>query len=152
MNNQLTEEDIKKLREEVAYRNTKLRFEIAKEKMVAAAFGDRSENAEYKAASQRYYENNRRIAYLTRMIKSSVEIPTAIDNGKVSIGSTVEIKFLDSGETDEITLDTIVNADPIENIISIDSPLGKAIVGKSIGDIVNVEFPNGLHSIEILSL
>lgn len=152
MNNQLTEEDIKKLREEVAYRNTKLRFEIAKEKMVAAAFGDRSENAEYKAASQRYYENNRRIAYLTRMIKSSVEVPTIIENGKVSLGSKVTIKFLDSGETDEITLDTIVNADPMESIISIDSPLGSAIIGKSIGDVVDVEFPNGLHSIVIVSL
>lgn len=151
MNNQLTEEDIKKLREEVAYRNTKLRFEIAKEKMVAAAFGDRSENAEYKAASQRYYENNRRIAYLTRMIKSSVEVAAVIDKNKVSMGSTVSLKFLDSGETDEIKLDTIINANPIENIISIDSPLGRAIIGKSIGDVVNVEFPDGLHSIKILS-
>lgn len=152
MNNQLTEEDINKLKEEMDYRNTTLRFEIAKEKMVAAAFGDRSENAEYKAAKQRYYENNRRIGYLKRMIKSSTIVAASTDSEKVSIGSTVKIKFLDSGETDELTLQTVLNADPIENIISIDSPLGIAIIGKKAGDIVEVEFPDGSHSIEILSL
>lgn len=152
MNNQLTQEDIKKLKEEMDYRNTTLRFEIAREKMVAAAFGDRSENAEYKAAKQRYYENNRRIGYLKRMIKSSTVVEAVVHKDKVSIGSTVKIKFLDSNEIDELTLETVLNANPIENIISIDSPLGKAIIGKSIGDIVNVNFPDGSHSIEILSL
>lgn len=152
MNNQLTQEDIDKLKEELEYRNTTLRFEIAKEKMEAAAFGDRSENAEYKAAKQRYYENNRRIGYLKRMIKSSTIVAAADTGGKISIGSTVKVKFLDDDDIDEFTLQTVLNADPLKNIISIDSPIGKALLGKSAGDVIQVEFPDGIHSIEILSL
>lgn len=151
MNNQLTQEDVDKLKTELDYRNTTLRFEIAKEKMEAAAFGDRSENAEYKAAKQRYYENNRRMGYLKRMIKSSTIVAADNHEGKVSIGSTVKVKFLDDDDTDEFTLQTVLNADPLENIISIDSPIGKAIIGKSIGDIVQVKFPDGIHSLEIIA-
>lgn len=151
MNNQLTQADIDKLKAELKYRDTTLRLEIAKEKMEAAAFGDRSENAEYKAAKQRYYQNNRRIGYLKRMIKSSTIVNADNSKGKASIGSTVKIQFLDDGDTDEFTLQTVLNADPLKNIISIDSPVGKAIIGKSIGDVVEVEFPDGMHSIKILS-
>ena len=70
MNKKLTEENLKKLRDELDYRMTVKRAEIAKEKLIAAAHGDRSENAEYKAACENYRENDNRIQYLLNMISS----------------------------------------------------------------------------------
>lgn len=81
MNNILTEENIKKLREELDYRMTVKRAEIAKEKLVAAAHGDRSENAEYKEACRNYRENDNRIQYLLTMISTATVInDDSIDN------------------------------------------------------------------------
>ena len=74
MNNQLTAENINKLREELDYRMTVKRAEIAKEKLVAAAHGDRSENAEYKEACRNYRENDNRIQYLLSMISTATVI------------------------------------------------------------------------------
>ena len=74
MNNILTEENIKKLREELDYRMTVKRAEIAKDKLIAAAHGDRSENAEYKAACENYRENDNRIQYLLTMISTATVV------------------------------------------------------------------------------
>ena len=72
MNKKLTEENLKKLRDELDYRMTVKRAEIAKEKLIAAAHGDRSENAEYKAACENYRENDNRIQYLLNMISTAI--------------------------------------------------------------------------------
>ncbi|MBE6047840.1 MAG: transcription elongation factor GreA, partial [Clostridium sp.] len=74
MHNQLTEENIKKLRDELEYRLTVKRAEIAKEKLIAAAHGDRSENAEYKEACANYRENDNRIQYLLSMISTATVV------------------------------------------------------------------------------
>ena len=87
MNNELTEENIKKLREELDYRMTVKRAEIAKEKLIAAAHGDRSENAEYKEACANYRENDNRIQYLMNMISTATVIEDAKDKSVLGIPS-----------------------------------------------------------------
>ena len=93
MHNQLTEENIKKLRDELEYRMTVKRAEIAKEKLVAAAHGDRSENAEYKEACANYRENDNRIQYLLTMISTA----TVVDDeslDKSALGINMMMKLL----------------------------------------------------------
>ena len=98
MHNVLTEENVKKLREELEYRLTVKRAEIAKEKMVAAAHGDRSENAEYKEACANYRENDNRIQYLMNMISTATVIEDAKDKSVLGIGSKAKVKFVEDDE------------------------------------------------------
>ena len=96
MNNQLTIENIKKLQDELDYRMTVKRAEIAKEKMIAAAHGDRSENAEYKAACAEYRENDNRIQYLLTMISTATVIDeSSLDKSVLGINSKAKIKFIE---------------------------------------------------------
>ena len=92
MNNELTEENIRKLREELDYRLTVKRAEIAKEKLIAAAHGDRSENAEYKEACANYRENDNRIQYLLSMISTAKVIDDSeMDKSTLGINSVSPI-------------------------------------------------------------
>lgn len=153
MNNTLTEENIKKLREELDYRLTVKRAEIAKEKLVAAAHGDRSENAEYKEACANYRENDNRIQYLLTMISTATVIDdTDIDKSVLGINSKARIKFIDDDDEDIITLVTTMDLDPENMCISIESDLGKALSGKKAGDIVEVNAPAENYSVEILEI
>ena len=96
MNNILTEENIKKLREELDYRMTVKRAEIAKDKLIAAADGDRSENAEYKAACENYRENDNRIQYLLTMISTATVVDDAsLDKSVLGINSKARIRFVE---------------------------------------------------------
>lgn len=153
MNNQLTEENIKKLREELEYRLTVKRAEIAKEKLEAAAHGDRSENAEYKEACRNYRENDNRIQYLLTMISTATIIDESkLDKSTLGINTKARIRFVEDDEEEEITLVTTLDLD-IENMcISIESDLGKALNGKKPGDIVEVNAPAGNYKVEILEI
>ena len=94
MNNKLTKKNIEKLQEELDYRMTVKRAEIAKEKLIAAAHGDRSENAEYKEACANYRANDNRIQYLMTMISTATIIDeTDIDNSVLNLNSKAKIKF-----------------------------------------------------------
>lgn len=153
MNNILTKDNIKKLRDELEYRMTTKRAEIAKEKQEAAAHGDRSENAEYKAACANYRENDNRIQYLLTMISTA----TVIDEknaGKsiLGINSKARIKFIEDEDEAIVTLVTTMDIDPENMRISIESDLGKALSGKKVGDIIEVNAPKGKYTIEILEI
>lgn len=153
MNNQLTKENLKKLQDELDYRMTVKRAEIAKEKMIAAAHGDRSENAEYKAACAEYRENDNRIQYLFTMISTATVIDDEIvDKSILGINSKAKIKFLEDDFEDEITLVTTLDAKPEEMLISIESDLGKALAGKKAGDIVTVNAPGDNYEVKILEI
>lgn len=153
MNNILTEDNIKKLQEELDYRMTVKRAEIAKEKLVAAAHGDRSENAEYKEACANYRENDNRIQYLLTMISTATVIDDkSLDKSVLGINSKARIKFVEDEDEDTITLVTTVDIDPENMCISIESDLGKALVGKKAGDIVKVNAPGENYSVEILEI
>lgn len=153
MNNQLTEENIKKLREELDYRMTVKRAEIAKEKLIAAAHGDRSENAEYKEACANYRENDNRIQYLLTMISTATIIDEKdIDKSTLGINSKARVRFVEDDEEEIITLVTTMDLDPENMLISIESDLGKALKGKKAGDIVEVNAPGDNYSVEVLEI
>ena len=131
MNNILTQENMRKLQEELDYRMTVKRAEIAKEKLIAAAHGDRSENAEYKEACANYRENDNRIQYLLTMISTATVIDDEnVDKTVLGINSKARIKFVEDDDEDVITLVTTMDLDPENMMISIESDLGKALAGK----------------------
>lgn len=149
----LTESNIKKLQEELDYRMTVRRAEIAKEKLIAAAHGDRSENAEYKAACEEYRENDNRIQHLLTLITTATVIDDeSIDKSILGINTKAKIEFIDDGFEDTITLVTTLDAKSEEMLISIESELGKALAGKKVGDIVEVEAPGENYSVKILEI
>ena len=142
-----------KLREELEYRMTVKRAEIAKEKLVAAAHGDRSENAEYKEACANYRENDNRIQYLLTMISTATLIDDKnVDKSILGINSKARIKFIEDEDEAIVTLVTTMDLDPKNMRISIESDLGKALLGKKAHDIVEVNAPGEKYSIEILEL
>jgi transcription elongation factor GreA len=153
MNHTLTEENIKKLKEELDYRMTVKRAEIAKVKAVAAALGDRSENAEYKAACEAYRENDNRIQYLLSMISTANVIDDKdADNSALRVNSKARVKFIEDEDEAVVTLVTTMDIDPANMHISIESDLGKALLGKKAGDIVDVNAPSGKYTVEILEI
>ncbi|MBV7276185.1 transcription elongation factor GreA [Clostridium sp. PL3] len=153
MKNILTEENINKLKEELEYRMTVKRAEIAKEKLVAAAHGDRSENAEYKEACANYRENDNRIQYLLTMISTATVIDVKNqDKSSIGINSNFKMKFIEDEFETVVSLVTTLDADPENMLISIESDLGKALVGKKVGDIVEVEAPSEKYTVEILEI
>ena len=153
MNNKLTEENIKSLREELEYRMTVKRAEIAKEKLIAAAHGDRSENAEYKEACANYRENDNRIQYLLTMISTATLIDDKnTDKSTLGINSKAKIKFIEDDDETIVTLVTTMDLDPDNMRISIESDLGKALLGKKAQDIVEVNAPSEKYTVEILEI
>lgn len=153
MNNALTKENLRKLQEELEYRMTVKRAEIAREKAEAAAHGDRSENAEYKEACANYRENDNRIQYLLNMINTATVIDeNDVDQSVLGVNKKARIKFVEYDDEDVVTLVTTMDADPENMLISIESDLGKALMGKRAGDVVEVNAPSEKYTVEILEI
>ena len=134
MRDELTEVDIKKMREEIDYRENVLMPRIIAEVQRARGFGDLSENYEYKAAKDEQRRNRSRIRYLKNMVESAVVIEDASADDEVGLFDRVKLRLEDEYEEMEITLVTTLRQNPLENRISKESPLGKAILGKKAGD------------------
>ena len=139
MYNELTENDIKKMEEEIEYRTLVVRKEALEDVKEARAHGDLSENFEYHAAKKVKNQNESRIRYLKRMIKTAVVISDKSADDEAGVNNTVEIYYEDDETTEEIKLVTTVRGDSLEGLISIESPLGKDILGHKVGDRVLVE-------------
>lgn len=153
MNNRLTIENMRKLQEELEYRMTVKRAEIAKEKMEAAAHGDRSENAEYKEACRNYRENDNRIQYLLNMISTATIIDEdEVDKSVLGINSKARVRFIEDDYETVLSLVTTMDLDPDNMCISIELDLGKALAGKKAGDIIEVNAPGEKYSVEILEI
>ncbi len=153
MNNYLTEENVRKLREELDYRMSVVRAKIAKEKLEAAAHGDRSENAEYKEACRNYRENDNRIQYLLTMISTAIIVDEeSNDKSTLGLNSKARIKFVEDDDEDVVTLVTTMDLDLENMCISIESDLGKALMGKKVGDVIEVEAPGGNYTVEVLEI
>ncbi len=153
MNNYLTEENVRKLREELDYRMSVVRAKIAKEKLEAAAHGDRSENAEYKEACRNYRENDNRIQYLLTMISTAIIVDEeSNDKSTLGLNSKARIKFVEDDDEDVVTLVTTMDLDLENMCISIESDLGKALMGKKVGYVVEVEAPGGNYTVEVLEI
>ena len=143
MKEQLTQSDVKKIKEEIEYRKLVVRKKELEAVKEARAQGDLSENFEYKAAKQDKNRNESRIRYLERMLKNARIISDASKEDEAGINNTVELYFEDEGETDTIRLVTSVRGNSLEGLISIESPLGKAVLGRREGDRVKVELSEG---------
>lgn len=149
MHNLLTEEAINKLKEEIEHRKVVLRRRINEDLKEARAHGDLSENFEYKAAKRDRAQNEGRIRYLERMVKTAEIIVDTTSNDEVGLHKVVSVRFLADDEVDEFNIVTTIEADPMNNMISIESPLGRAIYKHKVGDEVMVESPEGIYSIRI---
>lgn len=149
MHNYLTEEAVLILKEEIEHRKTVVRRKINEDLKEARAHGDLSENFEYKAAKKDRAENEGRIRYLEKMINTSTIIKDTTSKDEVGIGKTVTLNFLENNEVDDFKIVTTIQADPLNNMISIECPLGKAIYKQKIGNKVKVESPEGEYSVKI---
>ena len=139
MYNELSEVDIKKMQEEIDYRMRVVRPKCVEDVATAAAFGDRSENYEYKAAKQELRRCDSRLRYLRRMIATAKVIKSDTREGVAGLFDRVEIEYEEDGERETITLMTTLREDAMNGIISKESPLGRAIMGKKVGDRVLVK-------------
>jgi len=139
MYNELTKNDIKKMQEEIEYRTLVVRKEALEDVKTARAHGDLSENFEYHAAKKVKNQNESRIRYLQRMIKTATIISDDSAEDEAGVNNTVEIEYEDDNSTEVIKLVTTVRGDSLEGYISIESPLVKAILGHKVGDRVLVE-------------
>lgn len=138
MYDELTEIDIKKMREEIEHRTTVLRPKMIEDVQTARAFGDLSENFEYKAAKQVKNRNDSRIRYLEKMIKTAKVITGDSKQDEVGLFDAVSLYFEEDDEVQTIRLTTTLRQDALLGIISPKSPLGKALMGHRVGDRVPV--------------
>ena len=139
MYNELTPNDIKKMEEEIEYRVHVVRKEALEEVKTARAHGDLSENFEYHAAKREKNRHESRIRYLQKMIKTATIISDESAEDEAGVNNTGEIFDEDDESTEKIKLVTTVRGDSLEGLISIESPLGKALLGHKVGDRVLVE-------------
>ena len=134
MGERLTESDVAKIKEEIEYRKLVVRKKELEAVKEARAQGDLSENFEYKAAKQDKNRNESRIRYLERMLKHAQIVSDESKADEVGINNTVEVYFEEDDETETYRLVTSVRGNSLQGLISIESPLGKAIQGHKIGD------------------
>ncbi len=139
MHNELTKKDIEKMREEIEYRKIVVRQEALADVKEARAHGDLSENFEYHAAKKVKNQNESRIRYLERMIKTAVIVSDESAEDEVGMNNTVEVFFEEDGITEKYKLVTTVRGNSLEGLISTESPLGKALLGHKVGDRIYVE-------------
>ena len=138
MYDRLTASDIKKMEDEIEYRKLELRKELIQHVKDARAQGDLSENFEYYAAKREKNKNESRIRFLERMIKTAQVIDDSSNENEVGMNDRVEVCFEEDGLIESYRIVTTVRANSLQGLISIESPLGKALMGKKVGDRVEV--------------
>ena len=140
MNDELTRKDIDKMKEELTYRRDKLMPELIEEVKRTRAFGDLSENFEYKEAKRQKNRNGSRIRYLENMIRSAHIIDSGSrEENVVGLYDKVTVYMPDDDETQVIQVVTTVRTDPLKGLISRESPFGTAVLGQGTGDRVLVQ-------------
>lgn len=143
MFNELTQKDIEAMQAEVEHRKCVVRKELLEDVKTARAHGDLSENFEYKAAKQAKNQNESRIRYLERMIRTAVVVTDHATEDEAGIQKIVELYFEDEDEVEEFKIVTTVRGNSLKNLISTESPIGKAVLGHRAGDRVHVTMENG---------
>lgn len=138
MYDQLTENDIRRLKEEIEYRRLVVRPDAIEAVKEAREHGDLSENFEYYAAKKDKNKNESRIRYLERMIKTAKVVSDTSKADEVGLNNTVELYFEDEDECETYKIVTTIRENSLEGRISNESPIGKAIMGHKVGDRVFV--------------
>ena len=139
MNDELTREDLKKMREELDWRRLELMPGLIEEVKRTRAFGDLSENFEYKAAKQAQNKNRSRIRYLEGMIKTARIIEDRAGADEVGLFDKVELYLPEDDDTETVQVVTTVRCDPRKGLISKESPMGRQLLGKKVGDRFTVQ-------------
>lgn len=134
MQDKLTQHDITKIEEEIEYRKLVVRKEAIAEVKEMRAHGDLSENFEYHAAKKEKNKNEGRIKYLEKMVRNAIVVNAASKEGEVGLNKTVELYFEEDEITESYRLVTTVRGNSINGLISIESPIGKAIMGHKLND------------------
>lgn len=147
----LTEAGLNEMKKELEYLKMEKRPEVIAALKDARSLGDLSENAEYDAARAEQAQVEGRIVELEKMLENAIVIKD-VKTDKVSIGTTVTLKYVEDNDTDVYTIVGSKEADPFENKISNESPIAKAIMGLSVGKIVTVDSPNGKYDVEIIKI
>lgn len=145
MYDELTKQDIAKMEEEIEYRKLIVRKKALEAVKEARAHGDLSENFEYHAAKKDKNQNESRIRYLEKMIKTAKIVSDESKEDEVGLHNTVEVYFEEEDETETFTLVTTVRGNSLKGLISTESPIGKAIFGHKAGERVEVKV-NGEYS------
>ena len=139
MHNELTQNDIRLMQEELDHRRIQLRPQLLEAVKEARAFGDLSENFEYKAAKQEKNRNESRIRFLENMIKTAVVIQGSTEDDTVGLYDKVTVYLEEDEETEVYQLVTTVRQDVLHGLISKESPMGRRLMGKKVGDRFYVE-------------
>lgn len=138
MGHKLTQYDIDQMEKEIEYRKLVLRKELLEHVKTARAHGDLSENFEYHAAKKEKNRNDSRIRYLERMIKNAQTIQAEMKEGQAGLNTTVTMFIEEDQEEERVSIVTTVHVDMMANRVSIESPIGKALMGRSVGDRVYI--------------
>lgn len=147
----LTETGLNEMKKELEYLKMEKRPEVIAALKDARSLGDLSENAEYDAARTEQAQVEGRIIELEKMLENAIVIKD-VKTDKVSIGTTVTIKYVNDNDTEVYTIVGSKEADPFANKISNESPIAKAIMGLSVGKVVTVDSPNGRYDVEIVKI
>ncbi|MDY6011849.1 transcription elongation factor GreA [Clostridium sp.] len=149
----MTYEGVKKLENELEYLKTVKRKEITEKIKVALGYGDLSENSEYDEAKNEQAFTEGRIIQLENMLKNAEVVDEAeVPSDVVSVGARVKVKDYDFDEEVIYTIVGSAEADPMEFKISNESPVGSGLIGKKVGDIVEISVPDGVSKYEILEI
>ena len=139
MHNELTQKDLDLMRKELDYRRIVLRPQLLEAVKEARSFGDLSENFEYKAAKREKNHNDSRIRYLENMIKTAVVIEDTSGADEVGLFDTVTVFMTDEQEEAVFRIVTTLRQNPLEGLISKESPVGSALMGRKVGDVIHVQ-------------
>lgn len=148
-----TPEGLKKIEEEIEFMKTVRRKEVAERIKVALGYGDLSENSEYDEAKNEQAQVEERIAKLENMVRNAhVVEEDELDKDVVNIGSTVKVRILPDDEEETFGIVGSAEADPLRGKISNESPVGSALLGCKVGDVSEVEVPDGIVRYEVLEI
>jgi len=143
MGEKLTKKDVEKIEQEIEHRKLVVRKEAIEAVKEARAQGDLSENFEYYAAKRHKNQNESRIRYLENMLKNATVISEASGDGEVGLDDIVEVWFEEDDEVEKYKLVTSIRGNSMENRVSIESPIGRALKGHRAGDRVEVKVNDG---------
>lgn len=138
MRDNLTQSDIEKMEKEIEYRTLTLRPKLIEDVKIARAHGDLSENFEYYAAKREKNINESRIRYLDRMVRTANVIDDSSAEDEVGINNTVTVEIVEDEEIESYKIVTTIRSNSLKGLISIESPMGKALMGHKVGDRVTV--------------
>ena len=150
--NIMTYEGLKALEDELQDLKVNRRREVAQKIKEAREQGDLSENAEYDAAKEEQRDIELRIEEIDKILKNAEVVDDDADSGVINVGCTVRIKDLEFDEEEMYYIVGSSEIDPLSGKISDESPIGKALLHRSVGDVVEVETPGGIMRLEILEI